>query len=210
MKVIAINGSPRTNSNTLYALNIMGEVFSRNNIELEILNIAKDEIRGCMACNACGKMQNRTCIINDRVNEDIKKLQDADGIILASPTYFAGVNGTMKSYLDRLFYVCTANGNFFRHKVGGAITISRRDGGMTALDTLNYFLQYSEMLLASSNYWSSGYGRVGGELEKDNEGVQIFRVLAENMVYLLKMREATKDSVIPVPRENKEFCSFIR
>ncbi len=210
MKVVAINGSPRNNSNTLVALNIMGEVFAKNNIELEILNIAKEEIRGCMACNSCGKMQNRTCIIKDRVNEDIKILADADGIILASPTYFAGINGTMKAYLDRLFYVCTANGNFFRHKVGSAITISRRDGGMTALDTLNYFLQYSEMLLASSNYWTSGYGRAGGEVTQDSEGVQIFRVLAENMVYLLKMREATKGEVIPEPRENKQFCSFIR
>lgn len=210
MKVIGINGSAKTNGNTFSSLNVMGDVFKKNNIEFEILNVADKGIDGCRACGACGKMKNETCIINDRLNTDIQTLKSADGIILASPVYFSGVNGTMKSYLDRLFFVCTSNDNFFRHKVGSAIAVARRDGGIPTVDTLNYYLQYSEMLLASSNYWASGYGLAPGDLAKDVEGVQIFRVLAENMVYLLKMRDFSKDNVIPVNRENKEFLNFIR
>lgn len=210
MKVVAINGSPRLDGNTKMALNIMGDVFKNHNIDLEILDIADSVIAGCRACGGCAKMKNKKCVIKDRVNTDIEILEKADGIILASPVYFSGVNGTMKSYLDRLFYVSSSNGNLFRHKVGASLAISRRDGGIPTTDTLDYYLKYSEMLLATSNYWSSGYGALKGQLIKDEEGVQIFKVLAENFAYLLNIKNISSEIVIPPKKEDKIYMNFIR
>ncbi len=210
MKVVAINGSPRANGNTALALEMMGEVFKENNIELEIITIGNDTIKGCQSCGYCAKMKEKKCVINDRVNSDLELLENADGIILASPVYFAGVNGTMKAYLDRLFYVSSSNGNLFRHKVGTSLAIARREGGIPTADTLDYYLKYSEMLLASSNYWNTAYGAGKGEIKNDLEGVQIFQTLAENFTYLLKMREATKSTIIPKEKVKKTYFNFIR
>lgn len=210
MKIIAVNGSPRIDGNTQTALNIMNEIFEKHEIELEILNIGTSLISGCRACDGCAKMQNKKCVIDDRVNSDIEKMESADGIILATPVYFAGVTGTMKSFLDRVFFVSTMNGNLFRHKVGASLAISRRDGGICATDTLDYYLRYSEMFLATSNYWTSAYGAIKGELAKDKEGLQIFRLLAENFVYLLKMRNAVEKNEPTPKRELKIMTNFIR
>jgi multimeric flavodoxin WrbA len=211
MKVIAINGSPHKEGNTYHALKRVGSKLEENGIEFEIIHVGNKDIRGCMACGKCRKTQDSKCSMNsDPLNECIPVLKEADGIIISSPVYFSGVAGTMKSFLDRLFYVSLSNGNFFRHKVGAAVVAVRRSGGSSTLDTLNHYLTYSEMMLASSSYWNIIHGTVPGDSEKDAEGVQIMETLGENMAWQLKMREATKVDVPAPEAKQKVVTSFIR
>lgn len=211
MKVVAINGSPRKEGNTYHALRMVGSKLEENGIEFEILHVGNKEIQGCLACGKCRKNQDEKCgITSDPLNEWIQILKEADGIILSSPVYFAGVAGTMKCFLDRLFYVSNSNGNFFRHKVGAAIVAVRRSGGSSTLDALNHYLSYSEMMLATSSYWSIIHGTVPGDAEKDAEGVQIMEMLGENMAWQLKIREATKENIPAPAKKQKVMTSFIR
>ncbi len=162
-------------------------------IEFEIIHVGNQSIRGCIACGNCSTKQNEQCIItNDIINESIQKVKEADGILLGSPVHYSGVPGTMKSFLDRLFYVSTSNGNLFRHKVGAAIVADRREGGISTLNELNYYLSYSEMMIPTSNYWNIIYGTTPDEVVQDTEGNQIMRVLRKNMAYLMKVMNAAK------------------
>ena len=146
----------------------------------------------------------------DNLNEWIQSMKNADGIILASPVYYAGIAGTMKCFLDRAFYVSGSNGGLFRQKVGAAVVAVRRTGGSVTFDSLNHYLTYSEMILATSSYWNIIHGRTPGEVEQDHEGAQIMSVLGNNMAWLLKMREQTK-STLPAPAAVKKVVtSFIR
>jgi multimeric flavodoxin WrbA len=211
MKVIAINGSPRKEGNTYHALHMVGSKLKENGIDFEILHVGNKEIHGCLACGKCRKNQDEKCgITSDPLNEWIQILKEADGIILSSPVYFAGISGTMKCFLDRLFYVANSNGRFFRHKVGAAVVAVRRSGGSSTLDGLNHYLTYSGMLLATSNYWSIIHGTNPGEVSQDAEGVQIMEMLGENMAWQLKMREATKENVPAPAKRPKVTTSFIR
>jgi len=211
MKVVAINGSPHKEGNTYHALKVVGSKLEENGIEFEIIHVGNKEVRGCMACGKCRKTQDFKCsMTSDSVNEWIQVIKEADGIIISSPVYFSGVAGTMKSFLDRLFYVSLSNGNFFRHKVGAAVVAVRRTGGSSTLDTLNHFLTYSEMMLATSSYWNIIHGTVPGDATQDAEGVQIMETLGENMAWQLKMREATKETVPAPARKQKVMTSFIR
>jgi multimeric flavodoxin WrbA len=211
MKVTAISGSPHREGNTYHALARMGEHFKANGIELEILQVGDKVIRGCIACGECGRRRDGTCAFgDDAVNESLRKMRDADGIILASPVHYSGVPGAMKSFLDRAFYVAGSSGGLFRHKVGAALVAVRRSGGSSTLDGLNHYLTYSEMLVATSNYWNIVHGLLPGEMEQDAEGRQIVDVLAKNIVWMLKMREATKDSLPPPERERKVMTNFVR
>ena len=211
MKVVAINGSPHKEGNTYHALRVVGSKLEENGIEFEIIHVGNKEVRGCMACGKCRKTQDFKCsMTSDSVNEWIQVIKEADGIIISSPVYFSGVAGTMKSFLDRLFYVSLSNGNFFRHKVGAAVVAVRRTGGSSTLDTLNHFLTYSEMMLAISSYWNIIHGTVPGDASQDAEGVQIMETLGENMAWQLKMREATKVTVPAPARKQKVMTSFIR
>ena len=211
MKVVAINGSPHKEGNTYHALKVVGSKLEENGIEFEIIHVGNKEVRGCMACGKCRKTQDFKCsMTSDSVNEWIQVIKEADGIIISSPVYFSGVAGTMKSFLDRLFYVSLSNGNFFRHKVGAAVVAVRRTGGSSTLDTLNHFLTYSEMMLATSSYWNIIHGTVPGDASQDAEGVQIMETLGENMAWQLKMREATKVTVPAPARKQKVMTSFIR
>ena len=211
MKVVAINGSPHKEGNTYHALRVVGSKLEENGIEFEIIHVGNKEVRGCMACGKCRKTQDFKCsMTSDSVNEWIQVIKEADGIIISSPVYFSGVAGTMKSFLDRLFYVSLSNGNFFRHKVGAAVVAVRRTGGSSTLDTLNHFLTYSEMMLATSSYWNIIHGTVPGDATQDAEGVQIMETLGENMAWQLKMREATKVTVPAPARKQKVMTSFIR
>jgi multimeric flavodoxin WrbA len=211
MKVVAINGSPRAEGNCHYALSRLGKRMEAEGIGFEIVQVGNLAIRGCIACGSCGRTADGTCVFaDDIVNGTIAKMKEADGLVLASPVYYSGVAGTMKCFLDRAFFVAGASGALFRHKVGAALVAVRRSGGSSALDCLNHYLTYSEMIVASSNYWNIVHGRLGGEIEADAEGLQIIDVLAANMAWILKMREATKDSVPEPAKAQKVMTSFVR
>ena len=209
MKVIAVNGSPHAEGNTHAALSLIGEELQQQGIEFEILHIGAKSIRGCLACGSCAKNLNEQCVINDEVNAALQKLKTADGILLGAPVHYAGIPGTMKSFLDRLFYVAGANGGLFRHKVGATVAVARRCGGSSTFDALNHYISYAEMIMPGSNYWNVVHGRNPGEILQDHEGIQIMRVLGKNMAWLLKVMEAGKTQV-PPPREQKVVTNFIR
>ena len=168
-------------------------------------------IHGCTACGKCAINKDEECSIKtDGLNKWIQQLKSADGIIFGSPVYYSGIAGSMTCFLDRVFYVSGSNGNLFRHKVGAAVVALRRTGGSSTFDSMNHYLNYSEMIIATSSYWNVIHGRAIGEVNLDLEGIQIMRVLGKNMVWLLKMKEATKD-IIEVPAaEKKVAMHFIR
>ncbi len=210
MKVIAINGSPRQKGNTWFALKTIGEILIDEGIDFEILHIGNKNIRGCIACRQCFKNQDGKCAVrNDDLNHYLPAVTEADGIILGSPVYYSGIAGTMKCFLDRVFYVSGANGNQMRHKVGAAVVALRRSGGSITLDSLNHYLTISEMVVVSSNYWNIIHGMQEGEAEQDSEGLQIMRVLGANMAWLLKTKQAGIDIQPPQPT-GKVFMNFIR
>ena len=212
MKVIAINGSPKKEGNTFHALSTIGAELIAEGIEFEILHIGHKNIHGCTACAKCGINQDEKCsVTNDDLNQFIQPMKMADGIILGSPVYYSGIAGTMKCFLDRVFYVSGANGNFFRHKVGAAIAVARRTGGSSTFDQLNHYLTYCEMILATSNYWNVIHGRMPGEVLQDIEGLQNMRVLGKNIAWLLKMKQANDNSInVPPQKEVKVVTHFIR
>ncbi|HNW97683.1 MAG TPA: flavodoxin family protein [Bacteroidales bacterium] len=211
MKVIAINGSPKNEGNTYHAITIVGNELKAAGIDFEIIQIGHKAIHGCIACGKCGINKDEKCSIdNDDVNPIIQKLKNVDGIIIGSPVYYSGVAGTMKCFLDRLFYVSGANGNLLRHKVAAAVVAVRRSGGSSTLDSLYHYLTYAELIIATSCYWNIIHGQKPGEVTQDNEGVQIMSVLGKNMAWLLKMKEATSNSIEPPIKEKRVFTNFIR
>ena len=210
MKIIAINGSPHENGNTWVALKTIGEVLGKEGIDFEILHIGNKNIHGCMACSKCAKNQDEKCSIrNDDLNRYLPAIKEADGLILGSPVYYSGIAGTMKCFLDRLFYVSSANGNWMRHKIGTAVVAVRRSGGSMTLDSLNHYLTISEMIVPSSTYWNIIHGRQEGEAEQDMEGIQTLQLLGANMAWMLKTIHA-KTEIQPPQKENKVFMNFIR
>ena len=212
MKVIAVNGSPQTDGNTAQALQVLlGEV-QKKGIETELVTIGSRMIHGCIGCGKCREFQNKSCIAfpQDAVNELLPKLIAADAIVFGSPTFFAGINGTMKSFLDRTFYVSAVNGGLFRLKFGAALVVLRRGGGTAAFDELNKYFQYSEMTIASGCYWSAAHGRIPGEIHQDLEGLRIIRTQGRNLAYLLQLAEYGKAHV-PLPEpEDPVSTSFVR
>jgi multimeric flavodoxin WrbA len=211
MKVVAFNGSPRQEGNTYEALKIVCEQLELNGIDTEIIQVGIKNVRGCAACGTCARIKNEECIIkSDDVNLWIQKMKEADGIILGSPVHYASMTGNMKSFLDRAFYVAGANKSMFRHKVGASVVAVRRSGGLPTFNELNNYLHYSEMMLISSNYWNVIHGTMPGEVHKDEEGVQIMRVLGKNMAYLLELVENGKGKVTPPEKEKKIYTHFVR
>lgn len=210
MKMVAFNGSPNKEGNTYHAIKLVAAELEKEGVATEIVHVGNKTIRGCIACGQCFKNRNEQCALQDEVNEWVQKMKEADAIILGSPVHFSAVGGTMKSFLDRAFYVSAVNGGLFRHKVGASVVAVRRSGGLPTFDELNHFLNYSEMLIATSNYWNVIHGRTPGEALKDEEGVQIMRVLGKNMVWLMKL-VANGKGVVPEPEgEAKVFTHFIR
>lgn len=211
MKVVAFNGSPKAKGNTYHAIRMVADELEKEGIEVEIVHVGNQLIRGCLACNGCARNQNEKCVIpGDQVNEWIQKMKEADGIILGSPTYYSAIAGTMKSFLDRAFYVASVNGGLFRHKVGAAVVADRRAGGIPVYNQLNNFINYSEMVMPTSNYWHVAYGTEPGEVAQDEEGKRIMRVLGKNMAWLMKVLEAGKPMVDEPAAEEKVFTHFIR
>jgi len=210
MKVVAFNGSPKKEGNTYHAIKMVAEELEKENIEVEIIHVGNKVIRGCLACNGCVKNQNEKCVINDEVNDWIQKMKESDGIILGSPVHYASVGATMKAFLDRASYVTSVNQSMLRHKIGAAVVAVRRSGGVPTFDMLNNYINYAEMLMPTSNYWNVIHGTAPGEVEQDEEGKQIMRVLGKNMAWLMKLVEFGKGKVEEPEKEGKSFTNFIR
>ena len=209
MKVIAINGSPRKNSNTGEALELAARELAKESIDTEIIQIGNRSIQGCRACVSCAKAPGNHCAITeDCVNEIIDKVRAADGLILACPTYFAGIAGTMKCFCDRLFYTSRP---YFKGKVGMSITAVRRAGGVDTIHQLNNYFNLAEMVIAPSQYWVSAFGMIQGEIIQDAEGLQTIKRSTRAMAWLLKMIEAGKNTFpYPVDPEPRARTNFIR
>ena len=206
MKVLLINGSPKEKGNTAFALEQMADVFAAQGIETEMIHVGNQLIRGCQGCGACYKIGH--CVIDDMVNEVAQKLDAADGMVVGSPVYYASPNGTLLSFLDRLFY-STGKMNK-RMKVGASIVCARRGGTTASMDVLNKYFTISEMPVASSTYWNIIHGAKPGDAQQDAEGIRTVRNLAKNMSYMMKAFAAAKDTVeLPEP-EPKAFTNFIR
>lgn len=208
MDVIAINGSPKAEGNTYHGLRIVCESLENEGISTEIIHVGNKNIRGCQACGGCAKNQDQKCVIDDEVNVIIQKLKNADGILIGSPVYYASMAGTMKCFLDRAFYVASANGGLYRHKVGASVVAVRRSGEVTTFDHLNHYFTIGEMFLASSSYWNVIHGRLPGEAIQDEEGVQTMRVLGKNMAFLIKAIDKCRADL--PEKEPKIMTSFIR
>ena len=187
MKVVAFNGSARRDGNTAILVRRVLEELEKEGIETEMVQLAGERIRGCTACRGCVANQDSRCTIDDDVvNECIRKMVEADGIILASPTYFADVSAEMKALIDRAGFVARANGGLFRRKVGAAVVAVRRAGAIHAFDSINHLFFISEMVVPGSSYWNLGFGYAPGDVEADAEGMETMRVLGSNMAWLLK------------------------
>ena len=205
MKVLMINGSPRINGNTTVALNEMDKIFKENDIETEIIQIGNKDIRGCIACGNCAKTGK--CVFNDLVNEIAPKFEEADGLVIASPVYYASANGTLISFLDRLFYSSHFDKTM---KVGASVAVARRGGLSATYDELNKYFTISNMPVAASNYWNSVHGRLPGEASQDEEGLQTMRTLANNMTFLMKSIALGKEKYGLPKNEPKAITNFVR
>jgi len=187
MKVIAFSGSARRDGNTAILVRHAFAGLEKEGIETELVQLAGERIRGCVACYRCWQQKDGSCAVKDDcVNDCIDKMKGADGIILASPTYFADITSEIKALMDRSGMVARANGDMFRRKAGAAIIAVRRAGAIHAFDSLNHFFLIGQMIIPGSSYWNIGIGREIGEVEKDEEGVQTMKALGENMAWLLK------------------------
>ncbi|MDE5781941.1 MAG: flavodoxin family protein [Lachnospiraceae bacterium] len=204
MKVLIINGSPRVEGNTSIAVREMEKIFIEEGIEVETLQIGNKDIRGCIACNNCA--ETGKCVFDDMVNEAAKKFEEADGLVVASPVYYASANATLIAFLDRLFYSSHFDKTM---KVGASVVCARRGGCSATFDELNKYFTISNMPIASSQYWNSIHGRNKGEAEMDEEGKQTMRVLARNMSFLIKSISLGKEKIGLPKTEEHVWTHFI-
>ncbi|WP_101875504.1 flavodoxin family protein [Lachnoclostridium edouardi] len=204
MKVLMINGSPRKEGNTSIALKEMEKILIQEGIETEIVQIGSKDIRGCVACGFC-KDKGR-CVFNDEVNQLALKLQESDGLVVASPVYYSSANATLTACLDRLFYSTSFDKTM---KVGASIAVARRGGCSATFDQLNKYFTITGMPVASSQYWNSVHGRNQGEALQDEEGLQTMRVLARNMAFLIKSIALGKEKYGLPETEKRVFTHFI-
>ena len=187
MKVVAFNGSARKDGNTAILVDAVFKELKKEKIKTELVSLAGKKIRGCIACNKCFTNQDKRCTVKgDIVNDCIEKMLDADGIILASPTYFTDVSAEMKALIDRAGFVAKANQDMFRRKVGASVVAVRRAGGIHAFDTMNHFFFISQMVVPGSSYWNIGIGLAPGDVNGDEEGLNTMKTLGKNMAWLLK------------------------
>lgn len=210
MKVLLINGSPHKNGCTYTALNEIAQTLNNEGIESEIFYIGCDPIAPCKACGACTKLGK--CVINDKVNELLEKINNYDGIIIGSPVHYASSAGGLIPFLDRLFYANSRSGKAnLRLKPGSAITSARRAGTTATIDQLNKYFQIQEMPVISGRYWNMVHGNSPEEVIHDEEGMQNMRILAKNFAYYLKCKKAADDAgIIPPAKETPVFTNFIR
>jgi multimeric flavodoxin WrbA len=187
MKVVAFNGSARKDGNTAILVRQVFSELEKEGIETELVQLAGQTIRGCTACAQCFKKKDKRCAVeNDIANACIAKMLEADGIILASPTYFADVTTELKALIDRAGFVSRANDDMFKRKVGAAVVAVRRAGSIHVFDSINHFFLIGQMIVPGSSYWNMGFGLSKGDVEQDEEGLQTMQRLGQNMAWLLK------------------------
>lgn len=205
MNVLLLNGSPNPHGNTAFALNQMIDVFHAQGVETELIQVGSKDIRGCIGCRKChatGK-----CVFDDLVNDTSPKLAAADGVVIASPVYYASPNGTLLSFLDRLFYSNTAD---LTMKVGASVVCARRGGCTASMDVLNKYFSINSMPMASSTYWNQIHGGAPGEAAQDSEGIRTMRNLAKNMVFLMEAIAREKEASGLPEKEPAVYTNFIR
>jgi multimeric flavodoxin WrbA len=186
-KVVAINGSARKGGNTAILLGYVLKELEKEGIETELIELSGAKIHGCLACRKCSAKKDRRCAqTGDMGNALIEKMEQADGILLGSPTYVADVTPEIKALMDRACLVSKANGGIFRRKVGAAVVAVRRAGAIHAFDALNHFFLISEMIVPGSSYWNIGVGLEKGDVERDEEGIRTMKTLGQNIAWLLK------------------------
>ena len=203
-KVLLLNGSPRANGCTAAALREMISVFKREGIETELIHVGNKDIRGCIACGSC--MKNGECVFDDLVNETAPKFEEADGLVIGSPVYYASPNGTILSFLDRLFY---STGFSKQMKVGAAVVSARRGGNTASFDVLNKYFTISGMPVASGTYWNQVHGFTAEDVAKDLEGLQTMRNLAANMSFMIRAIADAKEKYGLPQMEHGAFTSFL-
>lgn len=206
MKVLMINGSPNKNGCTGTALSIVAEALTKEKIETEVMHIGNKQIRGCIGCGKCFKQGK--CVFDDIVNEAAVKLNECDGIVIGSPVYYASANGTLISFLDRLFYSTFSVDKTM--KVGAAVMSARRAGTTATFDQLNKYFTINSMPIAASRYWNMVHGRTPEDVYADKEGSQIMRLLGKNMAFLMKSIKLGKEAYGLPEKEKVVFTNFIR
>lgn len=205
MKILLINGSPKKEDNTYIALHEVQKTLEAEGIETELIHVGHKAICGCIACNRCVELGK--CVVDDMVNEVASKFKEADGIVVGSPVYYGSPNGTLLSFLDRLFYSTPFDKSM---KVGAAIAVARRGGTTATFDVLNKYFTISNMPIAPSQYWNNVHGRVPGEALQDGEGLQTMRQLARNMAFLVKSIQLGKEKFGLPLHEERIATHFIR
>ena len=194
MKVVAFNGSPRKNGNTAILLRQVLQELEKEGIQTELVQVGGQPVRGCMACYQCRERKDRRCIYDDdKLNEWIGKMLAADGVLIGSPTYFAGLTPETKALIDRAGFVSRGNGNIFRRKVGAAVIAVRRSGALNVFNAINAFFLINEMIVPGSVYWNLGLGGGIGEVQEDAEGIRTMKKLGKNMAWLLKKLNTDKE-----------------
>ena len=205
MKVLMINGSPNREGCTYTALSKVAKTLEKNGIESEIVHVGNKDIRGCIGCRKC--KETGKCVFNDLVNEVAPKFAECDGIVIGSPVYFASANGTLISFIDRLFYSTTIDKTM---KVGAAVVSARRGGCSATFDELNKYFTISGMPIASSQCWNSVHGYTPEQVHQDQEGMQVMRTLGNNMAFLIKSIALGKEKFGLPQKEEHIFTNFIR
>lgn len=205
MNVLMLNGSPHQKGNTYIALHEMEKIFSAEGVETEIVHVGNQAVRGCIACGSC--MEKGKCVFDDLVNETAPKFEACDGLVIASPVYYASANATLVAFLTRLFYSTHFDKSM---KVGASVVAARRGGLSATFDELNKFFTICGMPVASSQYWNSIHGRAQGEAAQDAEGLQTMRTLARNMTFLMKSIALGKEAYGLPEKEPFQRTNFIR
>ena len=191
MKVVAFNGSPRKEGNTYQSLQVVIGELQKEGIETEVIQLGGKSIHGCTACYNCFNSKDKECSIkDDEVNDYIRKMIEADGIIIGSPVYFSNVTSEVKAFIDRTGLVARANDNLLKRKVGAGVVAVRRAGATFAFSAINFFFFIQEMIVPGSIYWNLAIGREPGEVQEDQEGMMTFKTLGQNMAWLLKKIKA--------------------
>ncbi|MBQ2664290.1 MAG: flavodoxin family protein [Clostridia bacterium] len=211
MKILLVNGSPNQHGCTYTALSEAAKTISENGIETEFFWIGKKAIPGCIACYKCA--EKKRCVFDDIVNEFTEKAQNADGFIFGSPVYYAGMNGSMMSFMDRVFFSASRKEPHpFMLKPAAAVVSARRAGTTAALDSMNKYFLHGQMLVVGSRYWNMVHGNTPEEVKQDEEGMQVMRVLGRNMAWVLKLKEAGEKMNIPLPKQEdiRIATNFIR